>query len=422
MSEYRSKFTLYPLFIGWRYLRSNKYHKNAYLSFISLIALLGLSLGVATLIIVLSVMNGFQDLLRDRVLTVVSHIELQPKKELSQQALQTSIDSIQQIPGIQGVAPLLATQALLSYRGQLQGIQVRGIDPLQESNVSLLATHAQTLLTDTLVPGQFNALVGKTLADKLQLYTNEKGLLITPSQQITPIGILPRTKQVNLQGILQTGYPDYDQNLVIMHLQDSERIFTNTKTGIRVQLDDIRDTPAKVEDIRQQLGATWEVSSWVTQNSVWFAAMELEKRLMFIILSLIIAIATFNLFSTMAMTVAQKKPSIAILKTLGVSPLAIVSIFLLQGLCISLAGIISGFILGLLGTTYINEIVSGFERLFHIYLFFNATDIQTQIPSQVKFGDIGIILWMAFSLSLLFVWFPSWRASRLNPADTLRYE
>ena len=413
----------YELALGWRYTRAGRAtRRNGFISFISGVSMLGIALGVAALIIVLSVMNGFQKEVRDRMLSVVSHIEIFAPGGAAMPDVQRTLQEARQHPQVVGAAPFVAAQALLARGEDMKGALVRGIDPAHEGEVTELATaNAQAIAQ--LLPGEFRVVLGAELARALGVGVGDVVTLIAPSGQVTPAGVVPRLKQMTVAGTFDSGHYEYDSALVLLHHQDAERIFRlEGPTGIRLKLKDLHQARAVAHQLAASLSGDLLIRDWTQQNKTWFAAVELEKRMMFIILTLIVAVAAFNLVSTLVMTVTDKRADIAILRTLGASPRSIMGIFVVQGAMVGVIGTLSGLLLGLLIAVNIDVIVPALESLLQANFLPKDIYLISKMPSDPQSSDIMPIAIISLVLSFLATLYPSWRASRVNPAEALRYE
>ncbi|MEY2771679.1 MAG: Lipoprotein-releasing system transrane protein LolE [Pseudomonadota bacterium] len=412
--------------LGWRYTRAGRAaRRNGFISFISGVSMLGIALGVAALIIVLSVMNGFQKEVRDRMLGVVSHIEISSADGGPLPDLTALMAQVRAHPEVRGAAPFIATQALLAVGEDMKGVLLRGIDPALEPEVSDLGQQAEqrSALLARLQPGAFAVLPGRDLALMLGLREGDPVTLITPSGQVTPAGMMPRLKMLEVAGRFTSGHYEYDANMALMHWQDVARIFRlEGPVGVRVRLADLHRAQDVAAQLQQQLGASVRVRDWTQQNRTWFAAVQVEKRMMFIILTLIVAVAAFNLVSTLVMSVTDKHADIAILRTLGASPRSIMGVFVVQGATVGVVGTLSGLGLGLLVAFNIDVIVPALERLFNASFLPRDIYLISRMPSQPLAADIVPVVLMALLLAFAATLYPSWRASRVRPAEALRHE
>ena len=413
----------FELVLGWRYTRAGRAsRRNGFISFISGVSMLGIALGVAALIIVLSVMNGFQREVRDRMLGVVSHIEIYAAGGGALPDVPGLRSRLLAHPEVRGAAPFISAQALLARGEDMRGVLVRGIDPVLEPEVSDLQ-QGQTGVLASLAAGRFHVVAGRDLALAIGAMAGEQVTLISPSGQVTPAGALPRLKQVQLSGLFSSGHYEYDSALVLMHLDDAARLFRlEGPSGLRVKLRDLHRARAVAAELQQALGGGFVVRDWTQQNRTWFAAVQVEKRMMFIILTLIVAVAAFNLVSTLVMTVTDKRADIAILRTLGASPRSIMAIFVVQGATVGVIGTLSGLLLGLLVAFNIDVIVPALERLFNASFLPRDIYLISRMPSEPLASDIVPIAFIALVLAFVATLYPSWRASRVNPAEALRYE
>ena len=414
----------YELALGWRYTRAGRAtRRNGFISFISGVSMLGLALGVAALIIVLSVMNGFQKDVRDRMLSVVSHIEIFAPNGAALVDANKTMAEARLNPQVIGAAPFISTQALLARGEDMKGTLVRGIDPAHEDEVTDLAVALKDTVLAKLVPGEFGVVLGSELARSMGVREGDLVTLIAPGGQVTPAGVVPRLKQVTVVGTFDSGHFEYDSALLMMHMDDAARIFRlEGPTGVRLRLKDLHQAPAVTQQLAQTLSGDLLIRDWTQQNKTWFAAVQLEKRMMFIILTLIVAVAAFNLVSTLVMTVTDKRADIAILRTLGASPKSIMGIFVVQGAMVGVIGTLAGLLLGL-GIAYnIDVIVPALERLFRASFLPKDIYLISSMPSDPQSSDIMPIAIISLVLSFLATLYPSWRASRVNPAEALRYE
>jgi lipoprotein-releasing system permease protein len=414
----------YELILGWRYTRAGRAsRRNGFISFISGVSMLGIALGVAALIIVLSVMNGFQKEVRDRMLGVISHIEVFAPGGAALPDLAQTLAEVRQNPQVVGAAPFIAAQALLARGEDMKGVLVRGIDPALEGNVTDLAAQLKDSVFPKLLSGEFGVVLGGELARAMGVRTGDTVTLIAPSGQVTPAGVVPRLKQMTVVGTFDSGHFEFDSALVLMHQDDAGRIFRlEGPTGIRVKLQNLHLARQVATQLVGSLSGDLLVRDWTRQNRTWFAAVQLEKRMMFIILTLIVAVAAFNLVSTLVMTVTDKRADIAILRTLGASPASIMGVFMVQGAMVGVIGTLSGLALGLGVAFNIDVIVPALERLLNASFLPRDIYLISRMPSEPQYADIMPIAVISLVLAFLATLYPSWRASRVNPAEALRYE
>ncbi len=409
--------------IGLRYTRAGRRSaRDSFISFISLISMAGIALGVAALIVVLSVMNGFQKEVRDRMLSVLSHVEIHDGsgsvadwRGLASQAATH--------PEVRAAAPFVDGQAMVTRNDVVRGVMVRGILPAEEPKVSAVASQVVRGRLDALQPGEFNIVLGSELARGFGLRIGDKLTLIAPQGQVTPAGVLPRLKQFNVVGIFEAGHFEFDASLAFIHLDDAQRLFRLAgPSGLRLKIADMQRAPEVAADLGAMLQGDYYVRDWSMQNRNWFAAVQTEKRMMFIILTLIIAVAAFNLVSTLVMTVTDKQADIAILRTLGASPLSVMKIFIIQGALVGLIGTAIGVSLGVLVALNIDVIVPFIEGLFGVQFLPQDIYLISNLPSDLRWPDVSRIGLMAVVLAFLATLYPSWRAARVRPAEALRYE
>ncbi len=414
----------YELILGWRYTRAGRAtRRNGFISFISGVSMLGIALGVAALIIVLSVMNGFQKEVRDRMLGVVSHIEIFSSDGAALPDVARTLAEVRANAQVIGAAPFIATQALLARGEDMKGTMVRGIDPLLEPDVTDLAVGIKGSSLTRLVSGEFGVVLGGELARSLGVRSGDKVTLVAPNGQITPAGVVPRLKQMTVVGTFDSGHFEYDSSLVLMHMADAARIFRlEGPSGVRVRLRDLHQARSVAAELQAAMTGRLLIRDWTRQNRTWFAAVQVEKRMMFIILTLIVAVAAFNLVSTLVMTVTDKQADIAILRTLGASPSSIMGIFVVQGAMVGVMGTLTGLALGLGVAFNIDIIVPALEHLLGASFLPRDIYLISRMPSDPQSGDIVPIALISLVLAFLATVYPSWRASQVNPAEALRYE
>ena len=381
----------------------------------------GIALGVAALIVVLSVMNGFQKEVRDRMLSVLSHIEITSPAGLAN--WESVSEKLSGQAHVLGVAPMVSSQGLLSRGESMRGVALRGVAPELEGKVSDLPKQFVAGSMNDLKPGQFGVVLGAQLAGTLGVRIGDRVSLLVPEGDLTPAGMMPRMRALQVVGIIDSGHYEYDSTLTIMHWQDAAALLRmSDPTGLRVKVDDMQRAPEIAVKLAQVVPQALWVSDWSRSNRNWFAAVQTEKKMMFIILTLIIAVAAFNLVSTLVMTVTDKQADIAILRTMGASAGLVQRIFLVQGLAIGLLGSLSGVVFGLLIALNIDVIVPFIEALFRVQFLPRDIYFISQLPSDVRFDDVLTVGVMAFVLSILATIYPSRRAAQVKPAEALRYE
>jgi lipoprotein-releasing system permease protein len=414
----------FELQIGWRYTRAGRSgRRNGFISFISMVSMLGIALGVAALIIVLSVMNGFQKEVRDRMLSVISHVEIyQPQGEALADWQATAAEA-RRNEQVVGAAPFIATQALIARGDDMRGAVVRGISPADEATVTALAAQLRDTTLAKLVPGGWGIVLGGELARSLGVKVGDRVTIVAPGGQVTPAGVIPRLKQLTLVGTFDAGHYEYDSGLALMHVDDAARLFRVAgPTGVQLRLKDAQQAREVADEIQMRLGATVRVTDWTRTNRNWFQAVQIEKRLMFIILTLIVAVAAFNLVSTLVMTVTDKQADIAILRTLGASPRSIMTIFMVQGAASGVIGTLAGMGMGLLVAFNVDVIVPAIERALHMSFLPGSVYLISRMPSDPQSADILPVVAISLALAFVATVYPSWRASRVQPAEALRHE
>lgn len=383
----------------------------------------GIALGVAALIIVLSVMNGFQKEVRDRMLSVVSHVEIMSSQDASLEDWQSLQADLAQNPDVLGSAPYVSEQALLVKGELMRGSLIRGIDPQQEYKVAEFATQLPDQMTSQLQQGRFGVILGEELAYAMNVQVGDAVVVLSPGGQFSPAGMLPRMKQLRVIGLFKSGHYEFDASLVLLHIEDAQALFRlSGPNGLRVKLHRPQQARNFSQELQSQLGSAYTVSDWTRQNKTWFAAVQVEKRMMFIILTLIVAVAAFNLVSTLVMTVTDKLADIAIMRTLGATPASIMFIFMIQGSLVGVIGTFLGFVGGTLVALNIDVIVPFIENLLGAHFLPKDIYFISSMPSDPQTADIAPIVIISLCMSFLATLYPSWRASRVNPAEALRYE
>ncbi len=409
------------LFIGLRYTRAKR--RNHFISFISLISMLGITLGIIALIVVLSVMNGFHKEVRERILGMASHATISAVRG-GLEEWRDVMEKAGQHPRIIGVAPYVEGQGMLVNGQNVTGVVVRGILPGQEPAVSEVGDAMQRGALDDLAPGEFGVILGRELAILLGVGPGDKVTLVTPRITVTPVGIMPRLKRFTVKGIFEVGMGDYDRGVALVHLADAAKLLRlgDGVTGVRLKLDDMFLAPRISRELASELPGYYRVSDWTRQHQNFFRALRTEKRMMSIILFLIVAVAAFNIVSTLVMVVTDKQSDIAILRTLGASPGSVTAIFIIQGAVIGLVGTLLGIIGGIALALNVEEIVSGIESWFGVDFLDPSIYYISKLPSDLHWDDVGFIGVSAFLITLLATLYPAWRASRTQPAEALRYE
>jgi len=415
-------FQPYELFVGLRYTRAKR--RNHFISFISLVSILGIALGVTALITVTSVMNGFEKEMRERIIGASSHATVTGLGEPIEN-WQEVVDITKQHPEVSGAAPYVEGQVMLVHAGRSTGSLIRGVLPGQESEVSELADSLEQTdsLEQALVPGEFGIILGADLANFLGAIAGDRVMVITPEASVTPMGFVPRVKRFTVTGVFRFGMFQFDRNLAVMHASDSAKLFKMGEgfSGVRLKLDDTSRAPIVANELRQLLGFDNFVSDWTQQNANYFLAVKMEKTMMFIILSMIVAVAAFNIISTLVMLVQDKQADIAILRTQGASPGSVLMIFIVQGTLIGVVGTVAGLIGGISLASNIDVVVPFIEQFTGPVLNPEVYYID-EMPSDLRQSDVIKVGIMSFGLSLLATLYPAWRASRTDPAAALAYE
>jgi len=418
----------YEMQVGWRYTRAGRDgRRNGFISFISGVSMLGIALGVAALIVVLSVMNGFRKEVQDRMLSVIAHVEVMAADGNALPDWRAALAAVRAVPGVGaqvvGAAPFVTSQALMARGDEMRGVIVRGISPDDEASVTPIAAELRSTVLARLEPGRWGVVLGAELARSLSVRQGDKVTLLLPGGQITPAGEVPRMKQMTVVGTFNAGHYEYDSTLALVHVDDAAKLFrVEGPTGVQLKLADVNDARRVGLALQDALGAGYLVRDWTRTNANWFSAVELEKRLMFIILTLIVAVAAFNLVSTLVMTVTDKQADIAILRTLGASPRSVMGIFMVQGALSGVIGTLAGVVLGLLIAFNVGAIVSAIEQLLRVTFLPPSVYFISHMPSDPQRGDIVPIVVISLVLSFIATLYPSWRASRVQPAEALRYE
>jgi len=407
--------------IGLRYTRAKR--RNHFISFISLTSMLGIALGVTALITVLSVMNGFEKEVRGRILDMVSHLTV----STFDGRLEGWSDVVMQLkehPQVTGAAPYVEAQGMLIHGKKVNGTLIRGILPEMEPEVSSIADKMEQGKLSDLKPGSFDVILGRDLARILQVDVGDKITMVTPSANVTPAGVSPRLKRFKVVGIFYIGMYEYDSSLAIIHMDDARRLFRmqDAVTGVRAKLNDLFAAPQIRYELQQgELGTYW-VRDWSSYHANWFRAVKIEKRMIFLLLLLIIAVAAFNIVSTLVMLVTDKESDIAILRTLGATPRSIMGIFMVQGTLIGVIGTILGVAGGISLSLNLDTVVPLIENLFGFRVLDPGVYYISELPSDLHWDDVGLISCVSFLFGVVSTLYPAWRASRTQPAEALRYE
>jgi lipoprotein-releasing system permease protein len=418
--------------IAWRYVRSVRKYKakntsgkttgNPFVSFISMLSMLGIALGVAALIVVMSVMNGFGKEVRSRMLSVISHVEIMGVSG-SMPNWQSTLDAVKKNPDVIGAAPYVIGQGMVIRGEAMKGVALRGVDPVLEPQVSDLAKLSKGAALTDLKPGVFGVFLGTELARSLNVQAGDAVNVLVPSGAATPVGVLPRTRKLTVLGIFDSGHFEYDSSVALLHLQDAARLLeVDTATGVRARIKDMNDAPQVARALSKNLGADTLVRDWSKVNGNWFAAVKVEKTMMFIILMLIIAVAAFNLVSMLVMTVTEKHGQIAILRTLGATPASVRRIFMIQGFTVGASGLLIGLLVGVIVALNVGSIVHAIEYVFNVQFLPKDIYFISDFPSDLQFNDVFWVGIISLFLALVSTIYPSSRAAKINPVEALRYE
>lgn len=412
----------YELFIGLRYTRAKR--RNHFISFISLISLLGITLGMTALITVMSVMNGFQKEIRTRILGVASHVQISGVNDKLVDWQEVANEAIKH-DQVEAAAPFVGAQGMVSFNQVVRGVLVRGILPSTEDKVADFSKMMISGKLNDLSSGDFGIVFGAELAKSLGVSKGDSVILISPQGQMTPVGILPRLKQFKVTGIFKAGHFEYDSTLALIHMVDAQKLYrmeNNQVSGIRLKLQDLFQAQQVVKELIPMISATTYISDWTSQHANYFRAIQIEKRMLSLILALIIAVAAFNIVSTLVMAVTDKESDIAILRTLGANPRSIMQIFIVQGTLIGFLGTILGVLGGVILAFNVDSVIAFIEYLFTVQFLSREVYYISAVPSDPHLTDIVTVAVLSFGLTILATIYPSYRASKVNPAEALRYE
>ncbi|GLK89468.1 lipoprotein-releasing ABC transporter permease subunit [Pseudomonas turukhanskensis] len=408
------------IFIGLRYTGAKR--RNQYISFISLASMIGLALGVMAMITVLSVMNGFQREMSSRILGMVPHATItgtQPISDWRQIAAEARKN-----PQVTAAVPFAELEGMLSYKGVMQPVQINGIDPQEETKVSIVGQHIVQGRLDDLKPGEFGVVVGEITARRFRLNVGDVLTLIIPELSNAAGGITPRMQRLNVVGVFKVG-AELDSSLAMINVADAaqlQRMQSGQVQSVRLALKDLYQAPQVSADVAKQLGEGYRPSDWTLTQGSLFSAMKMEKTMIGLLLSLIVAVAAFNIIATLIMVVADKGADIAILRTLGATPGQIMAVFMVQGTVIGVIGTVAGGLLGVLLALNVSAVVGWLERISGQHIFSSDVYFVSNLPSDLQSPDVVLICTVAFVLSFLATLYPSWRAAQIQPAEALRYE
>ncbi|MCY3769187.1 MAG: lipoprotein-releasing ABC transporter permease subunit [Gammaproteobacteria bacterium] len=409
------------LMIGLRYTRAKR--RNHFISFISMTSMAGIVLGVWALITVMSIMNGFHKDLRDRILFVVSHITISSFEGALENWADVS-DQLADRPGVEARAPFILGQGMLTKRSQVKGALIRGIDPEKEREVSQVLDHIVQGSPEALQPGAFGIILGRGLARSLGVSVGEKVTVVAPKGKVSPAGLLPRMKRFTVVGLFEINMYEYDSGIALVHIRDAARLLGlgEKVSGVRLKLDNVDHARRIHRELAAEIGGRVRIRDWTMEHANFFRALEIEKRVVFIVLLLIVAVAAFNIVSTLVMIVTDKHSDVAILRTLGMSPGSVMKIFMVQGTVIGVVGIVLGGILGVITALNVETLVPAIESFFNTELFPADIYLISDFPAEMRWTDVSRIVGIALAMSFLATLYPAWRASRVQPADALRFE
>ncbi len=411
----------FELLLGYRYTRAKR--RNSFISFISLSSMIGISLGVFALITVLSVMNGFQQELRDRILGMTSHMTLSEEMDRLDN-WQSLYKQVVEIDKITGAAPNVIGQGMLSFGEKVKGVLVRGVLPTYEPEVSDIDSKMVRGKLQDLKEKEYGIILGLELANSLGASVGDKIALIAPQGSVSPMGIVPRIKRFTLIGLFEAGMFEYDSGLAVIHMKDAQKVFKmrGKITALQLKLENMFETNEVRLSIGEHIEKVLYTRDWTQQHANFFKAIQMEKRMVFIFLTLIIMVAAFNIVSTMVMVVTDKQKDIAVLRTIGATPASIQLIFIIQGLIIGIVGSVAGGILGVVASLNIDAIVPFLETVFGFKFFPADIYYISKIPADLNWNDVWLVSGLAFSMTLLATLYPAYRASKIEPAEALRYD
>lgn len=417
----RAMFRPVSLFVGLRYTRSRR--RNHFISFISLFSALGIALGVIALITVLSVMNGFHKEIRERILGMASHGDVQALDGRMEEWRQ-AMDLVKRHPEVIGAAPYIQAQAMLTHGEYVAGALVRGVDPAQEPQVVDVAAHMREGSLDDLRPGRWGIILGSELAQSLDVEVGSRVTLVVPQLTMTIAGSVPRLRRFTVVGIFEVGMHEYDSGVAMIHIRDAAKLLRmgDAVTGVRIRIRDVWQARRVSLQLANRLPGIYRVLNWTDYHRNFFAALKMEKRMMGLLLFLIVVIAAFNIITTLVMMVIDKQSDIAIMKTFGAPPGMIMRIFMVQGTTLGMAGTVMGTLLGLLLAFNVEQAVAAIEKAFGIHFIDPSIYYISKLPSDVQAPDVLMVAGGSLLLSVLMTLYPAWRAYRTEPAEALRYE
>lgn len=411
----------YEWMVGLRYVRVRGV--NRFVSFISGVSMAGIALGVAVLIVVFSVMNGFESELRERILTMTAHATvsgLEDRLEDWPAARTLALEN----PQVLEAAPYLSGEGMLVKGAELSGALVLGVEPGLESRVAEVAQAMREGSLEALRPGEYGIVLGAALAARLGARLGDQVVLVIAQGQVTPAGLLPRMRRFTVAGIFEVGMYEYDRNLAYLHIEDAARLYRagGQVTGLRLKLDDMFAAPHVIRQVALDMGGGYYVSDWTRQHRNFFRSIQVTKRIMFVILLMIVAVAAFNIVSTLVLVVQDKQADIAIFRSLGARPGSILAMFIIQGLVVGLLGTLAGVLLGVLVSLNVAGLVAGLESLLDMDLLAADVYFISDLPARVDWTEVGQIAAIALAISLVTTLYPAWRAARTQPAEALRYD